>query len=84
MIHLTLVSSGKTAKLKLFIHKNIVVSCCSVVDRVPTFQPGGSSSIPGRIRYFDLIPGAGCMSFFCVVSYAAFGGGPNTCRPQIQ
>ena len=34
-----------------------------VVGRIPAFQPGGSGSIPGRVRYFNCYPGIGCASF---------------------
>ena len=48
-----------------------------MVDRIPAFQPGGLSSIPGGVRDFIIYPGTGCMPLVCVLSYTVSFGGPD-------
>ena len=50
---------------------------CSVICRVPAFQPGSLRTIPGEMRSVSPYPGTGCMSFGCVLSYVVSGGGPD-------
>ena len=50
----------------------MVVRLCSMVVRIPAFQPGGPNLIPDGAIDFNFHPEVGCMTFmFCP------GGGPS-------
>ena len=55
-----------------------------VVGRVPDFQSGDSSSIPGGVRNFYFYPGTGRVSFVCVMSCISLAVAVTLCWSHIQ